>query len=257
MSIVKHIPNSITSMNLLSGSIAVVLSFYGEFTAAFVCIIAAAIFDFFDGFAARLLKAYSPIGKELDSLADMVSFGLAPALILFNKLLVIFGLGFTEIIALGFCEAAKYLIPLFCALLIAVFSALRLAKFNIDSRQTENFLGLATPSCALLVASLVSAMETYPAVDSFIIENTYLLPIMAVVLSALVVSEIPMFSFKFKSFRWADNKIKFTFIGCILALAIIESIILGGFSLAIWLFSILLFYILLNVALSFKNQQTL
>ncbi len=255
MNIIRHIPNSITSLNLLSGSIAVILSFYGEFTIAFYCIIAAAIFDFFDGFAARLLKAYSPIGKELDSLADVISFGLAPTMILFNKLLVIFGLEFTQIFTLGFSEARKYLIPLFCALLIAVFSALRLAKFNIDTRQTENFLGLATPSCALIVASMVSAMESYPAIESFIVEHTFLLPVLAVILSGLIVSEIPMFSFKFKSFSWADNKLKFSFIGGIIALAIIESILLGGFSLAIWIFSVLVFYILLNVGLSFTTRK--
>ncbi len=249
MKFIKHIPNTITSMNLFCGSIAVILSFYGEFKAALFCMTAAAIFDFCDGFAARLLKAYSPMGKELDSLADMVSFGVAPACIAFNKMLCMWDMNFIDIFSLETGEAISYLLPLVCTLLIAVFSALRLAKFNIDTRQTENFIGLATPSCALVIGSLVYSLETYPQLDGFFQQNICILPAISVVLSLLLVSEIPMFSFKFKSFKWADNKLKFSFLICAVLIATAEATLMGSFSLSVWIFSVLLFYILLNVAI--------
>jgi CDP-diacylglycerol--serine O-phosphatidyltransferase len=261
----------------LSGCFAVVLSFSGNFKAALFMIIASAIFDFCDGFAARLLKAYSPMGKELDSLADMVSFGLAPATIMFNKMLEYFKLDFQEgadrlaslfnlelatssdifskIITLPLQESACYMIPLLCALSIAVFSGLRLAKFNIDTRQTENFIGLATPSCALMVGSLIYACETYPQIDAFFAQNVYILAIVSVVLALLLVSEIPMFSFKFKSLRWADNRIKFSFLICAVLIAVVQTLIMGGFSLSIWIFTTFVCYILLNVCLAIVPKR--
>ncbi len=277
MNIIRHIPNSITSLNLLSGCFAVIFAFAGNFKAALFMIIASAVFDFCDGFAARLLKAYSPMGKELDSLADMVSFGLAPAVIMFNKMLDYFGADFqaganmlaglfnlevagssdifSKILSLPFMEAAGYMIPLLCALLIAVFSGLRLAKFNIDTRQSENFIGLATPSCALIVGSLIYACESYPAVDAFFADKVYLLAIISFALALLLVSEIPMFSFKFKSLRWSDNKIKFSFLICAAAIAVVQIILMGSFSLSIWIFATFVCYILLNVCVALLPKR--
>lgn len=254
MNITKHIPNSITSLNLFCGSVAVILSFYGEFKIALFCMIAAAIFDFCDGFAARLLKAYSPMGKELDSLADMVSFGLAPSCLAFNKMLCIWNIGFTDIFTLETKAAAGLLLPLVCTLLIAVFSALRLAKFNIDTRQSENFIGLATPSCALLIGSLIYSAESFPKLDGILAANTYIIPVMSVILSLLLVSEIPMFSFKFKSFRWSENKLKFIFLICAAVIAVITIIIMGNFSLSIWIFATLTLYIMLNTCIWIYNK---
>jgi len=134
----KHIPNSITCLNLFSGCVAVFLAFKGNYEGAIIAILLAAVFDFFDGFAARLLKAYSPMGKELDSLADMVSFGVAPGAIVFSLL------SETNV-----CEWLPFL-----AFLIPVFSGLRLAKFNIDERQTTSFIGLPTPANAIFWAGL-------------------------------------------------------------------------------------------------------
>ena len=134
MSIAKHIPNTITSMNLLCGALGVIFTFQGALDIAFYLMLAAAVCDFLDGFSARLLKAYSAIGKELDSLADLVTFGLLPSLMLHRRMIEGGITGFTAYIPLIIC----------------IFSALRLAKFNVDDRQSENFLGLATPSCALL-----------------------------------------------------------------------------------------------------------
>ena len=256
-------------------------------------IIASAIFDFCDGFAARLLKAYSPMGKELDSLADMVSFGLAPAVIMFNKMLEIFSYelsgisrtlekslgeklgsdvsaifqkldgGFTgggelfmRILDLPFGEACGYMVPLLCALSIAVFSGLRLAKFNIDTRQTENFIGLATPSCALIVGSLIYACETYPVLNDFFAANSYLLAVISLALALLLVSEIPMFSFKFKNLKWADNKIKFIFLICAVAIAVVQALLMGGFSLSIWIFATFVCYILINVGVAVIGKRS-
>lgn len=183
MNIIRHIPNTITSMNLLCGVLGVICTFKGDFDIAFCLMLAAAVCDFCDGLSARLLKAYSDVGKELDSLADMVSFGLLPALMLHKLMIDINGENFL-------C---------YVPLIIAVFSAVRLAKFNVDERQTENFIGLATPACAMICGSFVyyvcnditSILYSWAATELFI-------PIGSIVLSGLLVSEIPMFSMKFK-----------------------------------------------------------
>lgn len=182
MNIVKHIPNTITSMNLLCGALGVIFTFQFRFDLAFILMLAAAICDFFDGFAARLLKAYSDIGKELDSLADMVSFGLLPALMLHRYMIMT-----------GHTGTAAY-IPM----LICIFSALRLAKFNVDDRQSENFLGLATPACAMWCGSLVYFFSLSHITLPLPVDSVWFIPAASVILSMLLVSEIPMFSMKFK-----------------------------------------------------------
>ena len=226
MGITKHIPNTITSLNLLSGCFAILYAVNGNFRYAFICIIASAIFDFFDGFAARLLKAYSPMGKELDSLADMISFGVAPAMILYR-----------------FQAEANFLVYL--PLLIAVFSGLRLAKFNIDERQSENFIGLATPSCALICGSLIYAAETYPQLAGFLTANSYIVPMVALVLCYLLVCEIPMFSFKFKSFRWENNKARFLFLA--LANIIAIAFLICGLNWSLIVLAVFTIYIIVNI----------
>ena len=149
MTIRKHIPNSITCMSLISGCVATVMAFEGNLFGALTWIIIAALFDFCDGFAARLLKAYSPMGKELDSLSDMVSFGVAPGIVLFHLLT-------TCVPSLPLGELGSYL-P-FLAFVIPTFSGLRLAKFNIDERQTTSFIGLPVPAHALFWGSVAYAV---------------------------------------------------------------------------------------------------
>ena len=174
MSIKKHIPNTITSMNLLSGVLGVIFTLEGRIDIAFLLMLAAAVFDFFDGFAARLLHSYSDIGKELDSLADMVSFGVLPSIMLY-KTMDIAGAGWT-----------KYIV-----LILAVFSGLRLAKFNIDERQTSSFLGLATPSSAIICGSLAYFIQaTDKSWTSTIAGSAWILPLLSIILAALLVSEI-------------------------------------------------------------------
>ena len=226
MGITKHIPNSITSMNLLSGCFATIFALQGNFKTAFVCIIAGAVFDFCDGLAARALKAYSPMGKELDSLADMVTFGVAPAMIMFR-----------------FQAEANFLVYL--PLLIAVFSGLRLAKFNIDTRQSENFIGLATPSCALICGSLIYASEMYPWLHSILVAKSYIVPMISLVLCYLLICEIPMFSFKFKSLKWADNKARFSFLGIVAVLALAVAIL--GLNWSLIVLAVFITYIIINI----------
>ena len=203
MRITKHIPNTITSMNLLCGALGVIFTFQGALHIAFYLMLAAAVCDFLDGFAARLLKAYSPMGKELDSLADLISFGLLPSLMLHRRLVEGGMTGFVAYIPLVIC----------------VFSALRLAKFNIDDRQSENFLGLPTPACAMWCGSLVFAADHGVMSMANLLHDTYLIPVASVILALLLVSEIPMFSFKFKKDS-PYNRIRIYFMAIVAAFAI-------------------------------------
>ncbi|MFI3267458.1 MAG: CDP-diacylglycerol--serine O-phosphatidyltransferase [Rikenellaceae bacterium] len=214
--IIKMIPNTITCLNVLCGCIAVMFAFSGFLEGSFIMILLAAVFDFLDGFAARLLKAYSPMGKELDSLADMISFGLAPA-------------------AIVYVMGAEYI-----AFLIAIFSALRLAKFNIDERQTTEFIGLPTPANALFFGALGYVYFVREPWYLFqVIENEYVLIGLVVVFSLLLVSEIRMFSLKFKSFKFKDNILKFSFLAASLALIIVFKI--ASFPM------IILLYVLISI----------
>ena len=183
MRIVKHIPNTITSMNLFLGIMGVICTFKGEFDTAFILMLCAAVCDFCDGLSARLLNAYSNVGKELDSLADMVSFGLLPSIMLHRLMMEIYG------------ESILCYIPL----AIAIFSAIRLAKFNVDERQTENFIGLATPACAMICGSFAYYVSNDPtSILHSWAETMLFIPIGSLMLSGLLVSEVPMFSMKFK-----------------------------------------------------------
>lgn len=194
-----YIPNFITSLNLFTGCVAVLMAFSGNYQGAFIAILIAAVFDFLDGFAARMLKAYSPMGKELDSLADVISFGLAPGAIVFSLL--------------SKTNLNEWL-P-FIAFLIPVFSGLRLAKFNIDERQTTSFIGMPTPANAIFWSGMAFSFST------FLISNAWVLIVLTIIFSYLLVAEIPMFALKLKSLAWKDNQIQYLFlIGCIILLAI-------------------------------------
>ena len=203
MRLIKHIPNTITSMNLLCGALGVIFSLRGSLDIAFYLMLAAAICDFCDGFAARMLNAYSPLGKELDSLADLISFGLLPSLMLHRRLIE--G-GVTDFWA-------------YTPLIIVVFSALRLAKFNVDDRQTENFLGLPTPASALWCGSLIYAADHGVMSMANLLHDTHLIIIASVVLALLLVSEFPMFSFKIKKGS-PYNRIRIYFVGIVAAIAV-------------------------------------
>ena len=186
----RHIPNFITCLTLFSGCVAVYLAFKGNFHGALIAILLAAVFDFFGGFAARLLKAYSPLGKELDSLADVISFGLAPGAVAFSMLQA--------------SELPQWLA--FAGFIIPVFSALRLAKFNIDERQSSSFIGMPTPANAIFWIGL-----GYSYHENLAQQPYFVLGFIAL-MSLLLVSELPMFSLKFKNLKWKDNSWQFVFL---------------------------------------------
>jgi len=213
------IPNAITAMNLVCGSLSVFFAIDGQLGWASVFIFAAAVFDFLDGFSARLLKAYSAIGKELDSLADMVSFGLAPAAIVFTMLqLTLFGK--IQLIQNIEGNFSQWLL-LFTSLVIPVAGAFRLAKFNTDDRQSEQFLGMPIPANAIFFASLALILElgTKTAIVPFIL-NKYTLLLAIFACSFLMVSELPMFNLKFKNLKLKENALRFLFLGITLLMLI-------------------------------------
>lgn len=218
----KHIPNMITCCNLISGCIATWFAFQGDYGMALLFIVIGAVFDFFDGMSARLLHVSSEIGKELDSLADDITFGFAPSAIVFSYL----------------CSFHIHLIFVpFLAFVMAAFSALRLAKFNLDERQAMGFIGLPTPANALFWGSLIVGLHQ----SGFSFEGLEWVILAGVFLSCyLLVAEIPMFALKFKQWGWKGNEIKYIFIlSCVPIL-----LLLGIIGLAV----IIAWYVILSVA---------
>ena len=218
----KHIPNTITCCNLVSGCIATWFAFQGDYGMALLFIVIGAVFDFFDGMSARLLHVSSEIGKELDSLADDITFGFAPSAIVFDYL----------------CTFHIHLIIVpFLAFVMAAFSALRLAKFNLDERQAMGFIGLPTPANALFWGSLIVGLHQ----SDIIFEGLEWVILAGVFLSCyLLVAEIPMFALKFKQWGWKGNEIKYIFIlSCVPIL-----LFLGIIGLAV----IIAWYVILSVA---------
>lgn len=224
----KQIPNIITLANLFSGCIAITMAFSGNFLGVVIWVLIAALFDFLDGFAARLLKVSSKLGIELDSLADVVSFGVAPA----SAIYILFK---NHTFYPNLFSSTEMFIP-YLAFLIPAFSAYRLAKFNIDTRQTSSFLGLPTPANGLFWVSYAYAMHSQSDDRNLYL---YLTIILIVALSILMVSEVPMFSLKIKKIQFKGNEPQVIF----LILTAILVVILGIAGLA-W--SILL-YIFLSV----------
>ena len=225
----KHIPNTITCLNLISGCIATYWAFQGNYELALLFIVIGAVFDFFDGMVARLLHVSSPIGKELDSLADDITFGFAPSAIVFSFLVPL----------------TSHLSPLtpYLAFIMAAFSALRLAKFNLDERQAMGFIGLPTPANALFWGSLIvgvgDKMTTLPYAEYAILAGIF-------ISSWLLVAEIPMFALKFKKWGWKGNEVKFIFlITCIPLLLLLE---VSGLA------AIIAWYVILSIANSYFSK---
>lgn len=203
----RHIPNGITLANLFSGCLSIVAAFDGRLELAGIFIIISGVLDFLDGFTARLIGAYTQLGKELDSLSDVVSFGVAPAFILYHLLRQSLGISQEQNI---FDGHLVLLIPF----AVAVFSSLRLGLFNIDERQTSSFIGLPTPANAFLIIGLVfGANSSWGTFFSSIIGSPAVIIILSFILSFLLVCELPMFSLKIKSLRPAIAYKQLTFIG--------------------------------------------
>lgn len=230
----KQIPNKITCCNLIAGCIATYWAFCSRYDLALLFIVIGAVFDFFDGLTARLLHVSSPIGKELDSLADNITFGFAPSAILFDYLKTF--------------DTFDNIMPfhwlVYLAFVMAAFSALRLAKFNLDERQTLGFIGLPTPANALFWGALIvgagDVISTIPYAPWIILAGID-------ISCHLLVSEIPMFALKFKTWGWKGNEVKYVFL-----LTCIPILLLFGISgLAI----IIAWYVLLSVLRKDKNNS--
>ena len=231
MQLRKHIPNTLTLCNLLSGCTGVVFAVRGNFSAVLICLMLSEIFDFFDGFSARALGAYSEIGKELDSLADLISFGLCPSVCLFSW----YSIAHPEIPLLRW-------IPF----LLTAASALRLAKFNLDTRQTTSFLGLATSGCALLLIPLAVYSFYTDGFLHILMGTVWFIPVLTVVFSFLLVCEFPMFSLKKMT-----GLLKAFIIGSIvLVIACLIREIRGPWyvTVSLSIFLILTYYLVLNIA---------
>ena len=229
----KHIPNTITCLNLISGCIATYFAFQGHYQDALLFIVIGAVFDFFDGMSARLLHVSSEIGKELDSLADDITFGFAPSAMVFSFL--------------GSFHIHLTFVP-FLAFVIAAFSALRLAKFNLDERQTLGFIGLPTPANALFWGALIVSLDFQTWFEPYKLPEYWLYIILALIPIScyLLVSEIPMFALKFKTWGWKGNEVKYIFLlTCIPLLLRLQ--VIGIAVIIAW-------YVVLSVVTSWRQK---
>jgi len=220
MTLKNHIPNFITLLNLFCGCLAIVASFKFDLIFASLFVFIGAFFDFIDGFLARLFNARSDVGKELDSLADVVTFGVVPSIIIYQ---LIQNYSFD-------CQILdKYKAMNYFPFIIALFSAIRLAKYNIDNRQTISFLGLPTPANAIFWASVPIILYQYEhnlnynflnPYFAYVFHNPYYLMLLTLIFSILLVVELPLFSVKFKDLSWSNNKIRYYFLIAALVLII-------------------------------------
>lgn len=239
--LVSYIPNTITSLNLISGIFSIFFAIEGKIEIAALLILAASLFDFLDGMSARLLKSYSEIGAQMDSLSDLVSFGIAPAAILFG----IYRISFYGISGINITSPHSYItlfqyIFIISVIIVPVAGAFRLAKFNTDDSQSISFKGLPIPANAIFFASLALVLK-YGKIEFInkIITNPYFLIVSTLLFSWLMVSNIPMFSLKFKSLKWEGNQTRISF----LILCVILFIILKLYSIPLMIIS----YILISI----------
>lgn len=260
-----NIPNLFTAANLISGCLAILFAVSGRIDLAPFAIFAGAFFDFLDGFLARKLHVSSEMGKQLDSLADMVTFGVAPGVIMMGVLVAVHP-EFSENLASDNSSISHWLNGLlngehqvylpFTGLIIPFFSLFRLAKFNLDTRQTESFIGVPTPATTLFFMSFPLALVYMPPTGDTMIEiyqaifNPFLLVGVILIMSLLLVSEIPLFSLKVKGFGWKENRVRYTF----LLISLIFILLFHAWSLALIVFLYLLLSMIENT-ITKKNKD--
>jgi CDP-diacylglycerol---serine O-phosphatidyltransferase len=230
-----NLPNILTLINLFAGCLAVVFTFNYQIELVPYCVLVSLVADFFDGFAARLTKSSSDIGKQLDSLADVVSFGLVPGAVLFQLLFKKFESGGS------YCPVDRIYLYSAPAFLVPLFAALRLAKFNVDTRQTDSFIGLATPAMAIFVIGYQLAFLHNSFGLAQVLFDEKVIYVVILALCGLMVAELPMFSFKFKSFGFKGNELVFLFI--ILSAVLLATLKFAAISL------IIIVYILISLAM--------
>ncbi|TDQ16485.1 CDP-diacylglycerol--serine O-phosphatidyltransferase [Algoriphagus boseongensis] len=214
MKIKAHIPNTITLLNLLTGAIGIIFVLKGEILSGAIFVLMAAGFDFLDGMAARILKVQSNLGKELDSLADVVSFGVLPGFILYK---------------MAESSNPENWLP-YLTLIVPMLSAYRLAKFNLDARQSDRFIGLPTPANALFISTLPHLALLWPKVGE-VLNSQFILIGIAWIFSILLIAEIPLIALKFKNFKIRENLFRFLLI--VISLASFAILQLGGIPLII------------------------
>jgi CDP-diacylglycerol--serine O-phosphatidyltransferase len=246
----NQIPNSITILSLIFSCLAITLIFEGKLDIAAYLLIGSMVCDYFDGFTARVLKVNNPIGKEIDSLVDMVAFGVAPGMLLYQV---------TKLAQNNPEYSVQILTDYpwlhYSAFLIPIFSAIRLAKFNIDTRQTTSFIGLAVPAHAsfYIFCTLLYLYPNLPMIIDVsgivtpIVSNPLIMLIFGVLLSLMLVAEVPMFSLKVKQLKWKGNETPFTFILLWFLMLIFMNIVTSPV--------IIILYILWSIFLNFKNKS--
>ena len=238
----KHIPNLITGLNALSGSVALFIAMYGYAELAAVFILLGMFFDFFDGLTARLLLVKSEMGKELDSLADIISFGVAPAFLAHLLLRdIVFMGGEGNILDVGIGQ--QFL--LFSPVLIPFFSAFRLAKFNLDVRQSHSFIGMPVPAHALFWVALIFAARYLPEIYAAFFGNAWVLVACIIILSLLLISELPMFSLKISGWGWKENKIQYLYFLTLIGIALI-----GGLSVILFIIPLYILFCVVNALIN-------
>lgn len=258
MTMKKHIPNLLTLGNLLCGTIATIAAVNEAYVVAAVLVVLGIIFDFFDGFVARILNVSGELGKQLDSLADMVTSGVVPGIIMFKLLgsprtaasnlsssLASDPVEHGMLVFIG--DTAFYLVQ-FVGLMLTLAACYRLANFNIDTRQSDSFIGLPTPAMSLFVISLplIQMYAGYDFVDSMM-NNTYFLIGVILVLSYLMNAEIPLFSLKFKTFTFKENKLKYLFLmGSLVLLCLLKLIAIP---------LLLMSYVILSVVSNLQQRK--
>lgn len=230
MKVKNHIPNAITLLNIFVGVVGIIFVLDGDLLSGAYFVLLAAFFDFLDGFVARLLRVQGELGKQLDSLADVVSFGVLPGVMLFS---------------LAKDNASLSLIP-YLTLIIPMLSAYRLAKFNLDTRQSDQFIGLPTPANALLISTLPHLILSYPSMGIWI-QNSVVLAALAWILGILLIAEIPLIAMKFQNFKIQGNE--FRFILLLSALTLFSFFGLAGVPF------IILVYIILSIVSNMTKQK--
>ncbi|MCD8404931.1 CDP-alcohol phosphatidyltransferase family protein [Tenacibaculum dicentrarchi] len=223
MNFKKHIPNLVTLGNLLCGTIAVIFAIKGDFFGVAILVILGIIFDFFDGLLARLLGVQGELGKQLDSLADMVTSGVVPGIVMLQLFVTALDVDAVGYFGVDIYGATGSNLPYF-GLLLTLGACYRLANFNIDTRQSDSFIGLPTPAMALFVISLPLIAEySNQAFFVDLINNSYFLAIVTIVLTFLMNAEIPLFALKFKTFGFKENALKYIFLAlCVLLLIVLK-----------------------------------
>lgn len=245
----RHIPNAITTLNLICGCLAIATAFEGNLDVAAYFLIFANFFDFADGLTARALKVSNALGEQLDSLSDMISFGVAPGVLLYQFTKHLNTINEVQILT-------DYPWLFYIAFIIPVFSSFRLAKFNIDTRQTDSFIGFPTPANAsFFLFSII--IYFYPELPQIVNVNSIVMPIIGnpvvmlgfgIFFSIMLVSEVPMFSLKFKNMKWKDNKLPFTFILLWLLLLVFTNIVAMP--------TIVILYVMFSVVKHFTSKTT-